>query len=343
MMHYEANVRTVVVGGRPSTGPMQVHAGTRGARDYEADLIDLDIDFVGVINDTTTKYLPSRYLEWSLHTANFNLQDQIRSDSDFPLQFAYEAADCRIFWTLDTFNNFTALWKYAVDAISNPAMCVQDSTNQPSTGHLTDTVGPTETEKLAWAAVGSQTTIVPTAEETSIDLAFLVGENRPDEDIVGQKNTLCRPNDWNPCANGLTCVQGPYCYPSGAFSNSLYFCQRTCGTQTCNPQDGPCPKPVVCASGEQCYESDSCSFNNSPDINPCTYCAPIQTIQKTCASSTSDLNPSGQKIYKGSNPGGVDTQSHVELGSGTRTEEVSDNQGQNKLRSMGQIINDGFS
>ena len=43
MMHHEAGVQTVVVGGQPQVlGPMQAVAGNRGARDYESD--DLDID-----------------------------------------------------------------------------------------------------------------------------------------------------------------------------------------------------------------------------------------------------------------------------------------------------------
>ena len=36
MMHYQAGVRTVVVGGLPEAGPMQVPAGSRGAEAYSS-------------------------------------------------------------------------------------------------------------------------------------------------------------------------------------------------------------------------------------------------------------------------------------------------------------------
>lgn len=52
-----------------------------------------------------------------------------------PLQFTYEAADCRIFLTPNTFNNFTNLWHYAADAIwTSPGLCVQGSTGFATSG-----------------------------------------------------------------------------------------------------------------------------------------------------------------------------------------------------------------
>ena len=43
MMHHEAGVQTIVVGGQPQIlGPMQAVAGNRGARDYESDELDID-------------------------------------------------------------------------------------------------------------------------------------------------------------------------------------------------------------------------------------------------------------------------------------------------------------
>lgn len=57
------------------------------------------------------------------------------------MQFTYEAANCRIFYTPQTFYNYIALWKYAADAIwSNPALCVKNSTGYAVNG--SDTTGP---------------------------------------------------------------------------------------------------------------------------------------------------------------------------------------------------------
>ena len=102
MMHHEAGVRTVVAGGRPQVGPMQALAGSRGAQYYEAADIDSDISLAEAINASVTADLPDRNIEFRIDVADFNLRDQIRRGENFPLQFAYEAADCRIFFTLQT-------------------------------------------------------------------------------------------------------------------------------------------------------------------------------------------------------------------------------------------------
>jgi hypothetical protein len=60
-----------------------------------------------------------------------------------PLQFVYEAANCRIFYTPQTIFNYTNLWTYAADAAWNkPELCVQGSTGYASNGSVTDTNGP---------------------------------------------------------------------------------------------------------------------------------------------------------------------------------------------------------
>ena len=62
--------------------------------------------------------------------AGFDLRDQSRNNENaVPLQFVYEAADRRIFYMKKTYNNFTLLWKYAVEAVwSDLSKCVKDST-----------------------------------------------------------------------------------------------------------------------------------------------------------------------------------------------------------------------
>ena len=161
MMHHEAFVRTVVVGGQPNIGAMQAVAGTRGALEYNTDDLDNDMYAATVINSSVTNYLPASHvtenlLFW-LQDATFNLRDQIRQGpaNYFPLQFAYEAADCRIYWTLSTFNNFANLWQYAADAVwTNSNSCVSQSTDFPTTRNGVDTIGPSDRQKAGWSVAG---------------------------------------------------------------------------------------------------------------------------------------------------------------------------------------------
>ncbi|PMD46382.1 peptidase S41 family protein-like protein [Hyaloscypha variabilis F] len=129
MMHHEAGVRTVVAGGRPSYGPMQAPGLTRGAAAYDVvDSLDADIALAQLLLDEDNQpsdFLPNRTTPgpgMSISYAQINLRDQIRQGETVPLQFTYEAANCRIFYTAQTFYNYTNLWRYAADAIySNPA------------------------------------------------------------------------------------------------------------------------------------------------------------------------------------------------------------------------------
>ncbi|KAL3478326.1 hypothetical protein BJX99DRAFT_269322 [Aspergillus californicus] len=132
LMRHEAGVRTVVVGGQPSHGPMQAPSGTRGAASYNTRQMDEDILWAQIINNKTLESLPLRMSDFFISAASVNLRDQVRRDdpSATPLQFSYEAADCRIFYTPKTWYNYTNLWNYAADAIwRNPALCVATSTH----------------------------------------------------------------------------------------------------------------------------------------------------------------------------------------------------------------------
>lgn len=134
MMHHEAGVQTVVVGGRPNPGPMQAAGGTRGAASYSARRLDRDISTAQKIDRSTRGQFPDRRYDFLITGLTINLRDQIRSSDDeaspTPLQFQYEAANCRIFYTPKTWYNYTNLWTYAADAIwSDPGLCVATSTD----------------------------------------------------------------------------------------------------------------------------------------------------------------------------------------------------------------------
>jgi hypothetical protein len=125
-----------------------LHSGTRGARAYSLSTLDANIGYSQYLlqyyDDPRQKFLPNRTeaLDVYIEYADLNLRDQIRKDSDIPIQFVYEAANCRIFYTPATFYNMKNLWQYAADAIwTNSSLCVTNSTGYASTNG-TNTVGP---------------------------------------------------------------------------------------------------------------------------------------------------------------------------------------------------------
>ncbi|KAL1642032.1 hypothetical protein SLS58_005620 [Diplodia intermedia] len=131
MMKTQAGVRTVVMGGRPEPGPMQYASGSRGARAYSAALLDDDIRIANPMNDNSTDALP-QVRDSGIYTlyAGFNLRDQIRENETVPLQFLYEPAHCRLYYTMDNIYNMSRLWRDTATATwHNSSMCVEGSTN----------------------------------------------------------------------------------------------------------------------------------------------------------------------------------------------------------------------
>lgn len=143
MMHHQAGVKTVAAGGLPSNGPMQTPSGSRGAQAYTFDNINTDIGIAKATNASAGNFLPERQVDFFIADASFNIRDQVRKGESTPLQFVYEAANCRIFYTKDTVYNFGNLWRYAANAIwTKPELCVQGSTGIASNGNSSDISGP---------------------------------------------------------------------------------------------------------------------------------------------------------------------------------------------------------
>lgn len=147
-MMTRAGVKTVVAGGRPTPGPMQAAAGTRGAALYSSFNLDQDFELArsldeqvaGATNATIPEVRePGMYIKY----AGFNLRDQIRENDPTPLQFKYQAADCRIYYTLSNLYNMTRLWyDVAAAAFTDPSLCVQGSTGYSSSTNTTSPLPP---------------------------------------------------------------------------------------------------------------------------------------------------------------------------------------------------------
>jgi hypothetical protein len=214
-MHYEAGVRVVAVGGRPTTGPMQAPSGSRGARLYSTDTLDANINFTQVIlslespPSPNVTFLPNRTQALDVYVtyASINLRDQVRNTSTIPIQFAYEAADCRIFYTPQTIYNYTALWQYAADAIwSKPSLCVSGSTGFATTGtNRTDFTGPP-------ASVSSSATNLTTYLK-SLNTSSLPCLTKLNDGILDGGLRISNFNTGKPCTTTADCNPGSACAP----------------------------------------------------------------------------------------------------------------------------------
>ena len=142
LFHHEAGVKIIVAGGRPEYGPMQGIGSVRGANSYSQASLNDDIHSAVSWYPELKGKLPGTKEYLNIQTASFNLRDQIRKNESFPLEFAYLPADCRIFYTAETFNNYTNLWKYAANVMWGNGTCVQGSTGQSeSYGNATSVSG----------------------------------------------------------------------------------------------------------------------------------------------------------------------------------------------------------
>jgi hypothetical protein len=143
-----AGVRAVTVGGRPENKPIQTITGSKGGEvipmftfpQYAGNLLNIssDVGLSSVKSDDATLSsladVPRIAVRAGDGSSRVQSQDQIRKGdkSATPLQFIYEAADCRIFYTPESYSDPEAAWKQAWDAFVDNNKCVQGSTGHKS-------------------------------------------------------------------------------------------------------------------------------------------------------------------------------------------------------------------
>ncbi|KAF2013859.1 hypothetical protein BU24DRAFT_424891 [Aaosphaeria arxii CBS 175.79] len=142
-----AGVKTVVVGGRPENKPMQGVAGSKGGQvsiagqfpDRAKRLIaySATANYENNLNNTKVKDLAE--LEQVLIRAGdernrVQVKEHLRKgdDTGTPLEFVYEAADCKIFYTAKTWVDPSGLWAQTWDAFNDDKKCVEGSTKHES-------------------------------------------------------------------------------------------------------------------------------------------------------------------------------------------------------------------
>ncbi|KAJ4365259.1 hypothetical protein N0V83_008878 [Neocucurbitaria cava] len=143
-----AGVHAVTVGGRPTNAPIQTITGSKGGE--VIPLIQFPTYAEVALNISSRVTLSSLKDSDSTLNALANVpqittrvgdsssraqsQDQVRKGDKTatPLQYIYEASDCKIFYTADTYADPDAAWKQAWDAFQDDSKCVDGSTKHKS-------------------------------------------------------------------------------------------------------------------------------------------------------------------------------------------------------------------
>lgn len=150
-MKSQAHVKSVVMGERAQTGPMQAVGGVKGADIYYIGFLQsLVTQAFGLADPQKRAELQQKY-EVEIQTfpaaakrafrdgdgylqAAVNVKNNIRQGdgSLTPLQFVYQAADCRLFYEPVMILNQSLVWKAGYAALWGEGKCVEGSTGQAS-------------------------------------------------------------------------------------------------------------------------------------------------------------------------------------------------------------------
>ncbi|KAK7981666.1 hypothetical protein PG988_003904 [Apiospora saccharicola] len=121
LMTNMGGVRTVAFGGRPATGPMQIMGGVRGAQSLDYATVYQYVDMSNALlaaaaQQNVRSFTDQQKANWQdaqpiatdafplrLYGGGVNFRNAYREggDDETPLQFQYQAADCRLFYTYD--------------------------------------------------------------------------------------------------------------------------------------------------------------------------------------------------------------------------------------------------
>lgn len=152
LLKNQGGVRTIAIGGRPQAGAMQGVGGTKGAQVFAWDDIAVRMQTIYFLGSpqqqaewnktdlgrtafATQLFKRSAYQQGQI-AGGVNLKDNLRQNdaSKVPLEFIYEAADCRMFFTAGMVSDVTQVWKGVADRMfrNMTQMCVKGSTGDKS-------------------------------------------------------------------------------------------------------------------------------------------------------------------------------------------------------------------
>lgn len=159
LMREQGHVQTIAIGGRHRGSPMQGVGGTRGSQLLKFDSIirhmNTTLQLTSFIHgqkaaeDLVQKTAVGKLLNSSQlrrRSAHFNPDERVfgavnsldslreNDTHGVPLEFVYEAADCRLFYTQASFFNPVSLWEMAADVKwgKKSSQCVAGSMGHPT-------------------------------------------------------------------------------------------------------------------------------------------------------------------------------------------------------------------
>jgi hypothetical protein len=152
-MKMQGGVQAIAVGGKPEDGPMQGVAGSKGSQVYTFQQVfseaykafkavpeheaELNKTEMGELLYAQRPLYRSAWTPKGIARSRINLRDTIRigDKTETPLEFVYEASDCRLFYTSEMIRNVTSLWKKVARVQwggERDKLCVKDSTGHES-------------------------------------------------------------------------------------------------------------------------------------------------------------------------------------------------------------------
>lgn len=146
-MKSQAHVKTIAVGGRKQDGPMQGVGGSKGAEVVAFSAFSIAANAAAAVANSTIRdaaqgdatdlnlgaaALATRTTGGTGVTINFRNNIRQGDSSYTPLQYVYEAADCRFFYTAPMLSNQMLVYKMVYDIHWRNASCVPGSAGHPS-------------------------------------------------------------------------------------------------------------------------------------------------------------------------------------------------------------------
>ncbi|KAL1633608.1 hypothetical protein SLS56_002756 [Neofusicoccum ribis] len=150
LMRQQGNVSTIALGGRPQYGAIQAVGGVKGFNNFNWAAIQQWVyeAYQNANPDEQAKYNESYQTNYASYVPfnraaldpNVNVRDGLRQgdETGTPLQFTYEEADCRLFYTAEMTLDVTAIWKAAADSKwGETNHCVTGAPSYKRSEHLT--------------------------------------------------------------------------------------------------------------------------------------------------------------------------------------------------------------
>jgi hypothetical protein len=144
LMQQQAGVKMISIGGRVNKSPTQGVGGTKGVNNYPWNTVQNTVQAAVEVSATLDERRKVRqeligyYYDLPFNrmsgTASLNVRDGLRQNdsSGLALQFKYEPAACRLFYTPEMTVDVTTIWKAAADAQwGNNGKCVKFGYSAP--------------------------------------------------------------------------------------------------------------------------------------------------------------------------------------------------------------------